>query len=146
MIEGRVAYETVDHTADLGVVVAGRSAADLFERCASAMFDLMVDVDAVRPTSACRVRVEAHGLEELLVAWLAELLGRAMEEGKVYGRFEISDLRRDGADWILESEIRGEPLDVERHAFETELKAVTYHALRIEESEAGLEATVLFDV
>lgn len=143
MIEGSVPYDIMEHTADLGVIVTGCSLADLFERCAAAMFDQLVDLSTVRTDMVeLVVEVEAQNIEELLVAFLGELLGEAMVRGVVFGAFEVEML--EGA--RIKARAWGEPLERERHGFKTELKAVTYHALSVDPTSQGWRAQVLFDI
>jgi SHS2 domain-containing protein len=44
----------------------------------------------------------------------------------------------------LSCESYGEPLDLEKHRPRTEIKAITYHMMRIDENKPSV--TVLFDV
>lgn len=143
MIRGRVDYELVEHTADTGILVRAPTLPELFERAAAAMFDVMADLDTVRPSETAEaVEVEAIDRETLLVAWLSELLGRAMAAGRIYGAFEIESLDDDR----LTGRVWGEPLDVERHGFRTEVKAVTYHHLLVSEDREGWSARVILDL
>jgi len=40
----------------------------------------------------------------------------------------------------------GEPLDLARHGFKTEVKAVTYHELALTEIPGGIRAHVVVDI
>jgi SHS2 domain-containing protein len=42
--------------------------------------------------------------------------------------------------------VRGERLDPARHQIFTEIKAVTFHGMRLERGEKGWEAQIIFDV
>ena len=53
--------------------------------------------------------------------------------------------RRDGA-LVLEAEARGEPLDPLRHRLQADVKAVTLHRLRVEQTARGWEASVVLDI
>ena len=46
----------------------------------------------------------------------------------------------------LVAEVEGEPFDEARHGRGQELKAVTYHALRVAQDDAGWIAEVLIDI
>jgi SHS2 domain-containing protein len=50
------------------------------------------------------------------------------------------------SDTALEGEIAGEAIDKRRHAVSGEIKAVTFHGLRVEERDGVWTAQVLFDV
>ncbi|UCF67532.1 MAG: archease [Acidobacteriota bacterium] len=153
MTRGKVAYELVEHTADTGIVVRSTRLEKVFEFMASAMFDQIVDVDAIRVSDPPElVRVEANDEETLLVAWLGELLSRAMAAGLVYGAFDVAIGPVEGIVGTVAGGLKligrvwGEPLDLERHGFKAELKAVTYHHLFVGEQEDGFVARVVFDV
>ncbi|MCU0254827.1 MAG: archease [Acidobacteria bacterium] len=143
MISGRVPYRLLPHTADAAFEVDGPDLPRLFEAAASVLFDLMVEVDRV----ACgplelAVEAEAPDREALLVAWLSELLGEAMARQAALGAFEVERLdatRVVGRAW-------GERLDLARHGFKTEVKAVTYHELALTEIPGGFRAHVVVDI
>ena len=143
MIRGRVDYQLVEHTADTGILVRGDSLPDLFERAAAALFDVMADIDRVRPEEEAEtVEVDAIDRETLLVGWLGELLGRAMAKGWIYGAFEVEEID----DERVVGRVWGEPLDPDRHDFRTEVKAVTYHHLLVSEDRDGWSARVILDL
>lgn len=67
-------YEPVDHRADLALLARGRTLAELFRNAALGMLEYLHDPRSVRGESETRIEVEARDLEELLVAWLREIL------------------------------------------------------------------------
>jgi SHS2 domain-containing protein len=46
----------------------------------------------------------------------------------------------------LSARLAGERLDYDRHEFETEIKAVTYHQLTVRQENGRWSARVIFDV
>lgn len=145
MTSGRVSYELLDHEADTGIVVRAKDLTELFEIAASAMFDLMVDVETVDDLQQTSLQLESRSLEDLLIDWLEELLSRAMATDTVYGRFEVDFVRPSGDQWELSARVAGETLDLKRHRFRTELKAATFHHLRVARTDDGWTARVVFD-
>jgi SHS2 domain-containing protein len=145
LIEGamgkRPSYREIEHTADVGVELSAPDLRGAFEGAAAAMFDLMSDLDRVGDAWRGRVRVTGLDLENLLVRWLAELLFVSESEGVLLSRFAVE--RLDGL--TLEAAVAGEKLDRARHAVRVEIKAPTYHGLRIEESDTGWFVRVIFD-
>jgi SHS2 domain-containing protein len=59
----------------------------------------------------------------------------------VFGRFEIR-VSADG----LAGTAWGEPLDPDRHELGHEVKAITYHGLRVEPEAGGWLAEVIVDI
>jgi SHS2 domain-containing protein len=145
LIEGamgkRPSYREIEHTADLGVELNAPDLRSAFEGAAAAMFDVVSDLDRVGETWHGRVRVEGLDLGNLMVRWLSELLFVSESEGVLLSHFTVE--RLDGL--VLEAAVAGEKLDRARHAVRVEIKAPTYHGLRIEESDNGWFVRVIFD-
>src|SRR5262249_53523636 len=126
-------YETFDHTADLGLRVRAADLNTLFAEAGLALQAALVeDPAAVRPLRAVEVRLPAEAREFLLWDWLKALLYHFDTEKMLFSRF---DVRVDDAG--VQATAWGEPLDVVRHDPAHEVKAITYHGLKVEQSEGG---------
>lgn len=134
--------EYIDHTADEGVRVRADSQAKLFERAAWGMASLLYDPSRAEVRDRDPVRVEADDLEALLVRWLSEINRLHQVRHRVYGRFNVRKI----SETAVEGEIGGEAIDRSRHCVYGEIKAVTFHGLRIQDREGVWSAQVLFDV
>ena len=134
-----VPFESVDHTADLAFIARGRTLPELFQNAARGMLDLLHDCPASGEEAETRIEVEAGDLEELLVAWLQEILYRREQRRQVVCTFEVESLRPPSADAParLVAVVRGETWDPARHRLGTEVKAATYHGLEITREFAG---------
>ena len=132
----------IDHTADVGIRVSAPSAAEAFVAAAEGMVDIMVDRTEVAERETWSIELEATAWDDLLVAWLEELLYRYETERLIPKRIELGRLSPDR----LAGELHGEHLDPQRHDTGVQIKAVTYHQLRAEETEAGFEIQVIFDI
>ena len=135
-------YETFEHTADLGLRVRAPDLNTLFAEAAEALFAAIVDdLSAVQPLQRIDVRLPGDDREYLLFDWLRELLYRFDTEHLLLGRFEVKvgDAGLEGSAW-------GEPLDRSRHVLGHEVKAITYHGLRVEKADDGWLAEVIVDI
>jgi SHS2 domain-containing protein len=140
-------FERIAHTADVGVRVRGGSPESVFERAAGALFAVMLErAEAGGGARVDRIAVDADDLPALLQAWLSELLYRFTDGGLVGTGFATVRLDRTPGSCAFEADVRTESYDPARHVLQTELKAVTFHQLRVEEREGGWEAQVIFDV
>ena len=142
MAEVQREYEVINHPADLGLRVFGETREDLFAAAARGMFDQITDLKSIRTKLRRSVTVEASNPEELLVRFLSELLYIFTGQELLLGKFKV--IKMD--DRHLEAEAWGEKCFPSRHQLKTEIKAVTYHNLKIDHDEAGWRAEVLFDV
>ena len=103
------------------------------------MISLVVSESAAIPTDVEQhLDIEAIDAESLLVDWLSELAYWAEAELLIFHQFDLQNVTPTS----LEATVRGgHAPELKKH-----IKAVTYHNLEIIETEAGLEATVVFDV
>lgn len=131
-----------DHTGDLGIEVEGESLAAVFEESASGMFGLLTDLSTVDDVNEYHVSVNGADVVELLLNWLSELNFMHLTERVLFCSFNVKifDDRR------LVASVGGESIDPVRHKIHTEIKAVTYHEMVVEEREDGWYARVIFDI
>src|SRR5262245_14598912 len=135
-------YEFFEHTADLGLRVRAADLDTLFAEAAQALFAaILEDPAAVQPLQRVEVSLTGADREYLLFDWLKALLYRFDAEHLVFGRFEVrvGDGGLAGAAW-------GDPLDPARHQLAHEVKAITYHGLRVEREDGGWLAEVIVDI
>ena len=135
-------YETFDHTADLGLRVRAADLDGLFAEAAEALFSAVVeDLRTVRPVREIAVRLAGEDREYLLFDWLKALLYHFDADHLLFSRFEVRL-----ADGGLTGKAWGEPLDRSRHELSHEVKAISYHGLRVEQTAGGWEAEVIVDI
>jgi SHS2 domain-containing protein len=135
-------YETFEHTADLGLRIRAPDLDTLFAEAGLALFSAIVEeLGSVRPLQRLDVQLSGDEREFLLFDWLKELLYRFDTEHLLFSRFEVK-VGEGG----LEGSAWGEPLDQARHALAHEVKAITYHRLKVERTADGWLAEVIVDI
>lgn len=135
-------YKITDHTADIGIEVRGDSLPDLFRNAALALFDLMVFTDRIETVIKKNVTAAAEDPQALLVAWLSELLYLFDTQALLVREAEIMTLDSNR----IEARVRGETFDRAKHRTKREIKAVTYHHLKIEKNNSHFTARIIFDL
>src|SRR5258708_2195438 len=132
-------YETFEHTADLGLRIIAPDLDTLFAEAAQGLTSMIVaNLDQVRLVREMAFRVPGTRRDELLFDWLNELLYAFESEHLLLAKFDVH-VGGEG----LEATAQGEPLDLERHQLEHEVKAITYHRLTVEERDGGWLAEVI---
>lgn len=137
-------YEVFEHTADVGIRCRASTLDELFAEAGRGLFSVMVaNLEAVRPAEPSRVELAgASGrLDDLLFDWLAELLYRFDTRRQLFSRFDVRV-----HDTGLEATAWGESMDRTRHEMEREVKAITYHGLKVEHQPDGWLAEVIVDI
>jgi SHS2 domain-containing protein len=135
-------YETFDHTADIGLVVRGRTLQELYANAAGGLVNLTVDPDGLREEIRMTVTVSAADREALLVAWLNELLYLLDTRKFLPRRCQITTL----SDTALAAEMAGDTIDPGRHTVRRMVKAATYHGLSLTQANGLWEARVILDL
>jgi SHS2 domain-containing protein len=143
-------YEFFDHTADVGVNVHGETLEELFRNAAAALHEALGSLARGEERREKSVKLEAPTLEDLLHDWLAELLYEVETNCVLYDEIASLTVCRNGAaapTFELQATLRGGLVDFDRSQTNEEIKAVTYHQLRVERTSDGQwRATVIFDV
>jgi SHS2 domain-containing protein len=137
-------YRYLPHTADVLVAVQGATLKRLFENAGAALFDLITDRATVRPRE--RVTIEASGLdrENLLVRLLSELLYLQDTRGWRFRSCRVTALDREA--FTVRAVAAGEPFDPARHPRRREVKAITYHQVRITRRGGAWRVRLVLDV
>lgn len=135
--DGFVPFEAGEHTADLALVARGRTLARLFENAALGLAWLLYDPSGVAMVDEEPVKAEGSDEIELLVAWLQEILYRHEVHRRRFRTFRVVAVEPPSpgtghGSWSVVGVAAGERFDPARHPRRGDIKAATYHDLRIE--------------
>ncbi len=135
-------FEVIAHTADIGIIAHGADLKQAFANAARGLFILITKLDTIKEKEQRIIEVSAPDREALLVNWLNELIYLFEAKEMLFNRFEINSLTYTE----LKATGYGEKIDLARHELKTQVKAATYHMLKIEQTRSGWKAQVIFDV
>ncbi len=137
-------FETFDHTADIGLRITARTLDELFAEAARALFSVLLEnPDATERREMVELQLHADDLAYLLVDWLRELLYIFETRHLALWDFQVKVNERRH---VVDALCAGEPLDWSKHRPGTEVKAITYHGLRVERQGDGWVAEVILDI
>jgi len=137
-------YEIIEHTADVGVRIYGETLEDLFINSASALFALLLDYKP-QALKQKNIRMEADSREELFANWLNELISQFFADKFLPGQYNLS-INSKSKPYSLEGNIIGQDFNPYENKINLEIKAATYHNLKIAYRNGGYMAEVIFDV
>jgi SHS2 domain-containing protein len=137
-------YGIIEHTADIGISVTSGDLKGLFKGAALSMFDIIAQkkdrAGSFAGKKTLQISLSADDKEELFVNWLNELLLLSATRGLIFNDLRINKLNEN----TIEAKAVG--LDSGGFEFKKEIKAATYHGLRIEKKGKRFYAEVIFDV
>ena len=139
-------YQVIEHMADIGLKVFGKTRRKLFENAARGMFFIITGCSGCakqKDQHYLKIKCEGADIEDLLVKWLSELLYIHTADLVILNDFSIEYL----TDNHLQAKSRGIRINQYPYNIEMEIKAVTYHNLQVIKNEKGCwETTVVFDI
>jgi len=132
--------------ADAAFDAWGATLEELFVAAADATTNTMVEnLEAIEERQCRPIRLEEERADLLLFRLLEELIYFKDAEGLLL-RVPATRIHRRESTLVLEAEARGEPIDPLRHRLQADVKAVTLHRLRVEQTPRGWEASVVLDI
>ena len=135
-------FRAIDHTADIGLLIEGKNKEQLFAEAARGMFSIVAGgrINGKLKVKSLKLEVTGPTLEELLVSFLNELLYLAEKEKAIFNRFEV-EIKKIKNRFYLQGRIKENSQVPKR-----EVKAATYHNLKVEKKDNFWQTTIIFDV
>ena len=129
--------------ADIAFEADSPSADGVFESCAKALSDIMVDPKTLRPRLTKEFALTSVNLDRLLYDFLTELIVVKDVDSLLFKDFQVK-VSPDGTS--LRAAARGEPIDRKRHTLRNDVKAVTMHMFGVTHIGKRWKATVVLDI
>ncbi len=143
-------FDYLEHTADAYILAYGSNIIELFENAGLALFETMTSTSKIEHRVSREVEARGIDLENLLYRWLEELLMIYYSENIMCGKVSVEKLvitrEGDEVDYMVKGVCLGEEFDPERHESKVEVKAITYHLMRILRGEEGWKAYFVLDI
>jgi SHS2 domain-containing protein len=129
--------------ADVAFEAESSTVNGLFETCALAITDIMVDPKTLRTTTERKIALESENLDRLLYDFMTELIVIKDIDSLLFGKF---DIRVSAKGTSLTAMAMGEAIDRERHRLRNDVKAVTMHLFGVKRQGRTWKTTVVLDI
>jgi SHS2 domain-containing protein len=138
-------FKFLDHPADIAVELKAESIEKLFEIAAEAWKSSVLETISTESPFELHINIESLTMEELLVEFLSELnfilFSRKLVFSKIKNLLIIPD-----STLRLQSVIYFEDFNPLKHQIKAEIKAITFHQMSIEKTDAGFFTRMIFDI
>lgn len=129
--------------ADVAFEATSPTVSGLFESCAAALTEVMVDPKTVRQLVTKTFEFRADDLDRLLYDFLTELIVVKDVESLLFSKYEVT-VSPDGKS--LRAVAKGEPIDRDRQKLRNDAKAVTMHMFGVARVGRSWKAIVVLDI
>jgi SHS2 domain-containing protein len=131
---------------DAIVEAYGATLEEAFENAAKGLMDTMIDLKSVRPKKEIKFSSKGQDLYSLLFDWLDKVMLSLVADRMVISQFSVKIKKQQIKGYSLEGTANGEPLDLARHGYKVEIKAVTYHEMKITQEKGTVTVRFLLDL
>jgi len=133
----------ISHPADTGIEVKAKNLKELFKLALTGLNATIFErPELVKVIEEKKIEIKGEDPKELLVNFLTEVLIYLDSERFIVREVEFKNI----CEKKLEAVLRGGEVDLDKMGFITEIKAITYHQLKVEKREGEWFARVIFDI
>jgi SHS2 domain-containing protein len=130
-------YSYIEHLADIGIRAKGATVEEAFVSGAEAVLNIMFDLSTIDITENITFGIDGADLQLLFVEVLNETLSIQDIHGLAFKRLTTGEIKELNDGFRFIGTAYGEPLDLEKHAVKTEVKAATYSGLSYKKGSEG---------
>ena len=130
--------------ADIAFEAFGKDINELFENCAIAMSDCMVNLKQINPKIKKSIKLKSEKIEDLLYDFLSELIFIKDTDGLLFSKYKIDIKEKNGFE--LNAVCEGDKINYKEFDMRNDIKAVTMHMFEIRKEKNIFKATVVVDI
>ncbi len=140
-------FEFRDHTADVSVKSWGRNLEEAFSQTAlSLMATITPNLKKISTNVEKEIEIESEDKYALCFDFLSEFLYIFDVEELVFSYISVKSIEKIEDKYKLNAVVRGEKFDKDKHEIGTEVKAITYSFMNIEEKKNKVVIDIVFDI
>ncbi len=140
-------FRYINHTADIQSQSWGRTLEEAFSQCALSLMTIITpNLEKISPQIEKSVKIKAEDKEALLFDFLSEFLYIFDVEGLIFNEINVEYIEKINKHYKLEVTMKGEKFNKKKHDIGTEVKAITYSFINIDESEDDVKINIVFDI
>jgi SHS2 domain-containing protein len=138
-------FRYLDHMTDAIVEAYGNSLDEAFENSAKGLINTMIDLKQISPDQEYEIIATGYDLKSLLYDWLEKVMLGLLIDNIALSDFKVKISERN-SNYYLKGLTKGEALDLKKHHYKVEIKAVTYHEMEIKQAENIFTTRFLLDL
>mgnify|MGYP001558591319 CR=1 FL=1 len=142
MAHAEKGYAFFDHTADIGIRAVGTTLAEVLIGLGQGLTELLIEDSQLEARETRPIVLTAKDAESLTLQWMQELLFWFSTDRFVPVIYELETVTPTS----VQGRVRGDRFDPMRHTQGREVKAITRHALEVQERDGQWSGQVIVDI
>ena len=138
-------FKYLDHATDAIIEAYGSSLDEAFENSAKGLINTMIDLKQISPDQEYEIVAKGYDVKSLLYDWLEKVMLGILIDNIALSDFKVKISERN-SNYYLKGIAKGETLDLKKHHYKVEIKAVTYHEMEIKQTENIITTRFLLDL
>lgn len=138
-------YSYFETTADIGIEVYSDSLENAFINSALATMNLVTDVDKIKEKITNKINIESEDEYALLYDWITELMILMNSEYFIASSYNMIITKCEDT-YKLDATAVGDIYDTDVYNYKTEVKAITYHQMLIEDIDDNIHIKFIVDI
>jgi SHS2 domain-containing protein len=142
-------FRYLDHMTDAVIEAYGCTLDEAFENSACGLVNTMFDIERVSPNQEINIQAKGYDLKSLLYDWLEKVLLTLLVENILISVFKVKIYQNNNNNdnsYFLSGIAKGEYLNLKKHHYKVEIKAVTYHEMEIIQERNKVITRFLLDL
>jgi SHS2 domain-containing protein len=138
-------FRYIEHVSDAMVEAYGRTLGEAFAHSARALVNLVCNVSKVDPHEIVSIETTGFDRKSLLYNWLEKVLLVLLIDNIILAKFEVK-IKRHKDKYHLFSTCKGDNFLRQKHEYKVEVKAITYHGMKISDKKGKVIIRFLVDL
>ena len=138
-------FRYIEHVSDAMVEAYGRTLGEAFAHSARALVNLVCNVSKVDPHEIVSIETTGFDRKSLLYNWLEKVLLVLLIDNIILAKFEVK-IKRHKDKYHLFSTCKGDNFLLQKHEYKVEVKAITYHGMKISDKKGKVIIRFLVDL
>ena len=140
-------YKFIEHTADVKVRSWGSNLEEAFSQAAlGLMATISPNLEKINHELVREIKVESEDKYALAIDFLTEFLYIFDVENLIFNEINVQSIKLKNDNYELKALAKGESFDKKIHEIGTEVKAITYSFMNIEEKKDRVTMDIVFDI
>ena len=140
-------FKFIEHTADVKVRAWGSNLEEAFSQVAlGLMATISPNLEKIKHELVREITIESEDKYALAIDFLTEFLYIFDVEALIFSEINIETIELKNDNYQLKAIAKGEKFDKNTHEIGTEVKAITYSFMNIEEKQNEVTIDIVFDI